>query len=106
MSGKSSKPGHTCNNKSGVKFVGPCVALSFLVAVGPAYANHADRVGFGFDRAAIRQMRVEQRLARIEARQQDNTPREKHLALLLLRLVWPEPSMFITQTCRPPVRFE
>lgn len=81
MSGKSFKPGHSCNNKSGFEFVGPCVALSFLVAVGPAYANHADRLGFGFDRAAVRQMRVEQRLARIEARQQDNTPREKHLPI-------------------------
>lgn len=82
MSGKSVKPGLTRNYKLGFEFVGPCVSLSFLVAVGPAYANHADRFGVDFDRGAIRQMRVEQRLERQDARQNDNA-RPKHLPIQL-----------------------
>ncbi|MDZ4832260.1 MAG: hypothetical protein SGJ27_00520 [Candidatus Melainabacteria bacterium] len=72
MNRKSSKACKT-QYKTGFQFVGPCVSLSFLVAVGPAYANHADK--FEWDRSVIKQMRGERRLARQDAFQIERAAR-------------------------------
>jgi hypothetical protein len=75
------KPGEVKPVKLDFKFVAPCVSLSFLVAVGPAYADRADRIDAGFDRSVLRQMRLEQRQSRIELRQNDRVSRQAVLSI-------------------------
>ena len=66
MNGKSDKTFETLTWSS---FVTPCVSLSFLLTIGPAYANRADRVaGLDLDRAAMRQLRLENRAERLQDR--------------------------------------
>lgn len=43
----------------------PCLSLSFLLTVGPAYASHADRLGMDANRSLLRQMRAENRAERL-----------------------------------------
>lgn len=66
MNGKSDKTFETLTWSS---FVTPCVSLSFLLTIGPAYANRADRVaGLDLDRSAMRQLRLENRAERLQDR--------------------------------------
>lgn len=63
------KPDKTFENLTWSSFVTPCVSLSFLLSIGPAYANRADRLaGMDIDRSALRQLRLENRADRLQNR--------------------------------------
>ncbi len=63
------KPDKTFENLTWSSFVTPCVSLSFLLSIGPAYANRADRLaGMDIDRSALRQLRLENRAERLQNR--------------------------------------
>jgi hypothetical protein len=66
MNRKSTNPFETQSLSS---LITPCVSLSFLLTIGPAYANRADRLaGINVDRDLVRQMRAENRAERLENR--------------------------------------
>lgn len=63
------KPDKTFENITWSSFVTPCVSLSFLLSIGPAYGNRADRLaGLDIDRSALRQLRLENRAERLQNR--------------------------------------